>query len=96
MRVIFVVLALAAAGCEKTPPTVESGKQLAPAGEGTSNPGAKTPATVAATPHEEQAGEPMDDVDEEESPSDKSGAGDPAPSEKEGDGPEGEEIDVEE
>lgn len=93
MRVIFfvVVLASAAAGCEKTPPAGERGKQLAPAGEVTGKPGAAAAPEKAG---DEQTGEPMDDVDEAESPSDKSGAGDP--SEREGDGPEGDEIDVEE
>ena len=97
MRVTFVVvvLAFAAAGCEKAPPAAESGKQLAPAGEAAATPGAATPGSrVAPAAHVDPAGEPMDDVDEAESPSDKSGAGDP--SEGEGDTPEGEEIDVEE
>lgn len=94
MRVTFVVvvLAFAAAGCEKTPPVGESGKQLAPAGEGTAKPGAAAPAPTNA--REEPEGEPMDDVDEAESPSDKSGAADP--DEAVGDEPTGEERDVEE
>lgn len=96
MRVIFVVivLALAAPGCEKTPPAGESRKQLAPAGEATVKPGVPAPAATPVEARDEPAGEPMDDVDEAESPSDKSGAGDP--SEEEDDEPKGEDLDVEE
>lgn len=96
MRVtsVVVVLALAAAGCEKTPPAGESAKQLNPAGEVNGKPGAGKPGAAPPTALDEGAGEPMDDVDEAESPSDRSGAGDPSAAE--GDGPEGDEIDVEE
>lgn len=96
MRVTFVVvvLALAAAGCEKKPPAGESAKQPAPTGEANAKPGESTPRAAPPTAADEEAGEPMDDVDEAESPSDKSGAGDPSAAE--GDGPEGDELDVEE
>jgi hypothetical protein len=96
MRVIFVVVvwALAAAGCEKTRPAGESVTQIAPVEAAAIKPGVTAQAATPATAPEDEAGEPMDDVDEAESPSDKSGAGDP--SKAEGDGPDGEELDVEE
>lgn len=89
MRVIFVVVvwALAAAGCEKTQRAGEA------AGKPSATAQAATPAVPPTTPPDDEAGEPMDDVDEEEPPSEKSGVGEP--SEAEGDGPEGEKLDME-
>lgn len=93
MRITIAALicSIAIAGCEKTPSTPEAAE--APGAEKAAALKPSAPPNSADT--EEGSGEPMDDVDEEESASDRSGTNEPASADEE-DEAAGEEIDVEE